>query len=198
LAVLVVAPGWPPRTEAWSVSGHQIIASRACRLFPGPWGDFFRYYESVLNETALYPDTFYEDRDPTESYRARVVRITATREGYLPGKLTFSLKTLEYGENRRDYMVVILVVSVMVCAPRDNTHNCCNGNEKTGRRTHLMMTQTFGHSAPASLNSFAKHYPVLSSIRTLFAPPVDIDMNSWILHGAGASVIFRGAFRILS
>jgi len=62
-------PRLPTMAEAWSVSGHQIIVSRASRLFPGPWGDFFCHYEWLLNETIAYPDTFYKGRDPAESAR---------------------------------------------------------------------------------------------------------------------------------
>jgi len=69
LVMLVIYPRPPPKAEAWSVSGHEIIASRACRIFPGPWGRFFRYYEWLINETVSYPDTFYKGRDPTESPR---------------------------------------------------------------------------------------------------------------------------------
>jgi hypothetical protein len=57
------------RVESWGGSGHVIIASKACRLYPGDWGDFFRHYEWLINETVAYPDTFYKGRGPAESPR---------------------------------------------------------------------------------------------------------------------------------
>lgn len=35
-------------------------------MFPGPGGNFFRYYEAILNETITYPDTYYRGVDPEE------------------------------------------------------------------------------------------------------------------------------------
>jgi hypothetical protein len=54
---------------AWSIDSHPIIAKVAIELLPSPWGQFFEYYEWLLNETTAYPDTYYRESDPNEGSR---------------------------------------------------------------------------------------------------------------------------------
>ena len=54
---------------AWSIDSHPIIASAATEFLPNPWRQFFEYYESLLNETIAYPDTYYRESDPNEGPR---------------------------------------------------------------------------------------------------------------------------------
>jgi hypothetical protein len=46
--------------QAWSDEGHMIITSRAIDFLPTGWRQFFKAYESTLNQTSLYPDTIYK------------------------------------------------------------------------------------------------------------------------------------------
>jgi len=53
----------PPRivAQAWSEDGHMIVTSKAIDFLPTGWRQFFKAYESTLNQTSLYPDTIYKD-----------------------------------------------------------------------------------------------------------------------------------------
>ena len=59
----------PYPAAAWSIDSHPIIAKVAIELLPSPWGQFFEYYEWLLNETTAYPDTYYRESDPNEGSR---------------------------------------------------------------------------------------------------------------------------------
>jgi hypothetical protein len=59
----------PYPVAAWSIDTHPIIAKVAIDLLPSPWGQFFEYYEWLLNETTAYPDTHYRESDPNEGSR---------------------------------------------------------------------------------------------------------------------------------
>jgi hypothetical protein len=55
--------------HAWWATGHTIVASRATKLLPQSWSNFFGFYAATVNETALYPDTVYPALDPNEDPR---------------------------------------------------------------------------------------------------------------------------------
>lgn len=55
--------------RAWWATGHTIVASRAAKLLPQSWSNFFGYYALTVNETALYPDSVYPAFDPKEDPR---------------------------------------------------------------------------------------------------------------------------------
>ena len=59
----------PHPAAAWSIDSHPIIAKVAIEMLPSPWGQFFEYYEWLLNETTAYPDTYYRESDPNEGPR---------------------------------------------------------------------------------------------------------------------------------
>jgi len=59
----------PYPAAAWSIDSHPIIAKVAIELLPSPWGQFFEYYEWLLNETTACPDTYYRESDPDEGSR---------------------------------------------------------------------------------------------------------------------------------
>ena len=67
--VLTATGHQTPPVQAWSETGHMIVASRAARLLPQPWPSFFDYYELLVNQTAVYPDSIYKNADPNEDPR---------------------------------------------------------------------------------------------------------------------------------
>jgi hypothetical protein len=137
-----------PKTEAWSISGHEIIVSRACRLFPGQWGDFFRYYEWLLNDTVAYPDTFYKARDPTESPRHFVDLEIWNESRPETGTLPFAVE--QFGRSMlsaiqvRDWNRVLLDAGRLahyisdICQPYHSTVNY-DPPTKSGTRQHVVL-----------------------------------------------------------
>lgn len=55
--------------RAWWATGHTIVASRAAKLLPQSWSNFFGYYALTVNETSLYPDSVFPALDPKEDPR---------------------------------------------------------------------------------------------------------------------------------
>jgi hypothetical protein len=157
LVILVVAQRSAPRTEAWSVSGHQIITSRACRLFPGPWGDFFRYYESVLNDTAIYPDTFYRDQDPAESHRHFIDLEIWARDrpetGTLPSALESFGRDMSEAVRIGDWNRMLLDAGRLshylsdICQPYHSTVNY-DPTAKNGSNLHVVLDSAIVNFLP--------------------------------------------------
>ncbi len=137
-----------PETEAWSISGHEIIVSRACRLFPGQWGDFFRYYEWLLNDTVAYPDTFYKARDPTESPRhfidLEIWNESRPETGTLPFAVEQFGRSMLSAIQARDWNRVLLDAGRLahyisdICQPYHSTVNY-DPATKSGTRLHAVL-----------------------------------------------------------
>jgi len=72
LTVIAVASALlvtPTPCKAWSIESHQIVARQATEFLPSSWRELFRYYSWLINETAVYPDTYYRESDPEENPR---------------------------------------------------------------------------------------------------------------------------------
>jgi len=145
--LLVFCPRSCPITHAWSVSGHQAIASKACRLFPGRWGDFFRYYEWLLNETVAYPDTFYKGRDPAEGSRhyvnLEVWNASRPETGTLPSAVETYGRSMADAIKAGDWNKVLLDAGRLshyisdICQPYHSTVNY-DPVTKSGIRLHAV------------------------------------------------------------
>ena len=148
LALLIVCPRSAQRAEAWSISGHEIIVSRACRLFPGSWGDFFRYYEWLLNDTVAYPDTFYKGRDPAESSRhfvdLEIWNESRPETGTLPQAVETFGKDMSDSIKSADWNRVLLDAGRLahyvsdICQPYHSTVNY-DPATKSGIRLHAVL-----------------------------------------------------------
>jgi len=138
----------PPKAEAWSISGHEIIVSRACRLYPGSWGEFFRYYEWLLSDTVAYPDTFYKGRDPAESPRHYVDLEIWNQSRPETGTLPFAVETYGQGMSQAikagDWNKVLLDAGRLshyisdICQPYHSTVNY-DPVARSGTRLHAVL-----------------------------------------------------------
>jgi hypothetical protein len=145
---LIVSPMLVPRAEAWSVSGHEIIVSKACKLFPGQWGDFLRHYEWMLNDTVTYSDTFYKSRDPAESPRHFIDLEIWNQSRPETGTLPFAVE--EFGQSMAqaikigDWNKMLLDAGRLahyisdICQPYHSTVNY-DPATKSGTRLHAVL-----------------------------------------------------------
>jgi hypothetical protein len=145
---LIIFPMLAPRAEAWSVSGHEIIVSKACKLFPSQWGDFLRYYEWLLNDTVAYPDTFYKGRDPAESPRHFIDLEIWNQSRPETGTLPFAVE--EFGQSMAqaikigDWNKMLLDAGRLahyisdICQPYHSTVNY-DPATKSGTRLHAVL-----------------------------------------------------------
>ena len=138
----------PPAAEAWSISGHEIIASRACRMFPGPWGEFLRHYEWLLNETVAYPDAFYKGRDPAESARhyvnLEIWNQSRPETGTLPSAVEAYGQSMSHAANVGDWNRMLLDAGRLahyiadICQPYHSTVNY-NPVTRSGTGLHAVL-----------------------------------------------------------